>query len=120
MVVRVFPCARSARRCSGGVDGGGRQQRPNEPAAPRGSLHEQHLNRRLGSRAIARATPLRDADVTVAPQLLAPLFAARDGLIWLILTVVMGAHAARALLQGRLGAEPGAPLRRRADGDRPS
>lgn len=44
--------------------------------------------------------------MNLAPHLVTPLFAARDGLIWLMLTVVMGAHTARDLLQGRLGDGP--------------
>ncbi len=45
----------------------------------------------------------RNTSVNLAPHRVTPLLAARDALIWLMLMVVVGAHTARDLLQGRLG-----------------
>jgi len=52
-----------------------------------------------------------------APHVATAAFAVRDGLIWLMLTVVMGAHTARDLLQGRLGDGQRPPLQRAGDPD---
>ena len=48
--------------------------------------------------------------MNLAPFLVTPLFAVRDGMIWLVLTAVMGARTARGLLQGRLAEERNAPV----------
>jgi hypothetical protein len=49
--------------------------------------------------------------MTLAPGVQTCLAAARDGLVWLMLTVVLGSQASRALAQGEPGGEAGGEAR---------